>query len=172
MSASAARKIFRNNRTECMSTQHDLVTSRPGRKPGRFRLLFVCTANACRSPMAEGFARHYGMGRLDAFSAGIIQAPLDPRAVRVMAELNIDIAHHTHTKIETVSIHDMDLVVTLSEYAQSFSLQGFSTQHRLHWDIPDPMQLWGPDWFVLGTYRHVRDDLGGRIRTLLATILR
>jgi arsenate reductase len=122
--------------------------------------------------MAEGLARHYGMGRIDAHSAGVVPAPLNPRAVRVMAELNIDIANHTHRSLETVSIDEMDMVVTLCDYAQALSPRGPSGQHRLHWNIADPTALWGPDWLVLRTYRKVRDELDRRIRHLLPTILK
>jgi arsenate reductase len=120
--------------------------------------------------MAEGLARHYGMGRLEAFSAGVVPARLNPRAVRVMAEINIDIAGHSHTGIEAVAIDDMDLIVTLCDYAQLLAPSGPSPQHRLHWSIDDPSTLWGPDWWVLPAYRKVRDDLDRRIRTLLQTI--
>ncbi len=135
-------------------------------------MLFICTGNACRSPMAEGLARHYGMGRIEAVSAGVIPAPLNPRAVRVMAELNIDISHHAHRSLEDVPIEDMDLVVTLCDYARSLSPCGPAGQHRLHWSIDDPSKSWGPDWLVLRAYRTVRDELDRRIRSLLPAILK
>jgi arsenate reductase len=132
-----------------------------------FRLLFVCTGNACRSAMAEGFARHYGMGRVEVFSAGVAPADLDQKAVCVMAELGIDIAGHVPRGIRAVTIEEMDLIVTLCDYAQEFCPSGPPAQHRLHWSIKDPHRLWGPDWLVLRAYRRVRDDLDGRIRHLL-----
>lgn len=137
-----------------------------------FRLLFVCTGNACRSAMAEGLARHYGMGRVEVFSAGVAPAPLDPRAVRVMAETGIDISGHVPKGVDAVAIEEMDLVVTLCDYAQGFCPGGPMAQHRLHWSIKDPHGLWGPDWLVLRAYRKVRDDLDVRIRTVLADIPR
>ncbi|HJU03655.1 MAG TPA: arsenate reductase ArsC [Nitrospiraceae bacterium] len=155
-----------------MSSLPQLIGSPPNRTPGPYRLLFICTGNACRSPMAEGFARHYGMGRIDAYSAGVAPSPLNARAVRVMAELNIDIATHTHRSLEAVPIDQMDLVVTLCDYAQARSPRGPSGQHRLHWDIADPTALWGPDWLVLRAYRNVRDELDRRIRHLLRAVLK
>ncbi|MGH7231603.1 MAG: arsenate reductase ArsC [Nitrospiraceae bacterium] len=155
-----------------MNSLHRPITSQPRRKPGLYRVLFICTGNACRSPMAEGFTRHYGMGRVEAFSAGVLPASLNPRAVRVMAELNIDIANHHHRSVDAVVIDEMDLVVTLCDYAQSCAPGGSSGQHRLHWSIADPSKWWGPDWLVLPAYRKVRDDLDRRIRHLLPAILK
>lgn len=146
--------------------------ARADRKPGPYRLLFVCTGNACRSPMAEGFARHYGMGRIEVSSAGIAPAELNRRAVQVMSEVNIDITHHQSKRLEDVSIQEMDLVVTLCDYAKVKSPVGPSTQHRLHWSIEDPSHMWGPNWLVLRVYRRVRDELDERVRKLLLTILK
>lgn len=137
-----------------------------------FRLLFVCTGNACRSAMAEGFARHYGMGRIEVFSAGVAPASLDRKAVRVMAETGINIAGHVPKGVEAVAINEMDLVVTLCDFAQGFCPSGPPAQHRLHWSIKDPHRMWGPEWLVLRAYRKVRDELARRIRTVLADLPR
>ena len=117
--------------------------------------------------MAEGLAHHYGMGRVQVFSVGVTPAPLDRKAVRVMAEIDIDIAEHVSKGVEAVDIEKMDLIVTLCDYAQEFFPSSHSAQHRLHWGIKDTQRLWGPDWLVLGAYRTVRDDLAVRIRNLL-----
>jgi arsenate reductase len=122
--------------------------------------------------MAEGFARHLGMGRIEAFSAGIAPAPLDPKAVQIMAELNIDIANHIGKGLQDIVVEDMNLVVTLCDYARACAPLRQPAQHCLHWSIADPTGMWGPDWFVLRAYRKVRDDLEARIRNLLTAILR
>jgi arsenate reductase len=136
----------------------------------QYRLLFVCTANACRSPMAEGFARHYGNGQIEVFSAGIAPGALDLRAVRVMAEKQINIASHVPKSVSKIALDEMDLVVTLCDYAQQYCPGGPPAQHRLHWSIPDPSSRWAPDWLVLRTYRNVRDDLSSRIRDLVIAV--
>jgi len=58
------------------------------------RVLFVCTANLCRSQMAEGFLRHLAGDRFEAASAGAHPTELKPDAVRVMKERGIDISTH------------------------------------------------------------------------------
>ena len=56
------------------------------------RILFLCTGNSCRSQMAEGFANKYSSYK--AFSAGTKKTNLDPLAVKVMSEIDIDISQH------------------------------------------------------------------------------
>ena len=58
------------------------------------RVLFICTANAARSPMAEGLLRAKYGDRFEVFSAGTHQSRLNTRAIRVMQEIGIDISHH------------------------------------------------------------------------------
>ena len=56
------------------------------------KIMFLCTGNSCRSQMAEGFAREFGKGLIEPYSAGIIAAGVNPRAVAVMKEAGIDIS--------------------------------------------------------------------------------
>ena len=120
--------------------------------------------------MAEAFAKHYGMGRVEAVSAGVTPSSLNPWAARVMAEKDIDISGHVPQGLAGVKMDEMDLVVTLCDYAQTFCPAGSQTQHRLHWSIKDPTGTWGPEWFILRAHRKVRDDLEIRIRNLLLSL--
>jgi len=137
---------------------------------GPYRILFICTGNSCRSPMAAGIARHYGMGRVEVLSAGITPSPLNPRAVQVMAEKDIDISKHVPKGLDEVVMDEIDLVVTLCDFAQPRCPSGPPAQHRLHWSIKDPTGMWGPEWLVLRAYRKVRDELDQRIRSLLSAL--
>ena len=140
------------------------------RGAGPYRILFICTGNSCRSPMAAGIAHHYGMGRVEVSSAGIMPAPLNPRAVQVMAEKDIDISKHVPQGLDAVAMDEIDLVVTLCDYAQTRCPSGPPAQQRLHWSIKDPTGMWGPAWLVLRAYRRVRDELDQRIRSLLVAL--
>ncbi len=58
--------------------------------PNRVRVLFVCIGNSCRSQMAEGFARKYGKGLVESFSAGLMPAPIVQEDThRTMAERGV-----------------------------------------------------------------------------------
>lgn len=120
--------------------------------------------------MAEALARHYGMGRVEAFSAGVTPSPLNTWAVRVLAEQDIDISGHVPKGLDAVPIDKMDLVVTLCDFAHPLCPRAHPAQHRLHWSIKDPTGVWGPEWFVLRAYRKVRDDLNLRIRNLVVSL--
>ena len=82
------------------------------------KILFLCTGNACRSQMAEGWARRLHGDRLEVFSAGVIAAGLDPRAVRVMAEAGVDISSQ-RSKVVGEMLHlPFDFVVTVCDHAK------------------------------------------------------
>jgi len=127
------------------------------------RVLFVCTRNAVRSPMAEGLLkqRRGGAGRVT--SAGLFGDPVDPMAVAAMAEVGISIdQHHSHT-LDDISLGDVDVVVSLSsEAAAAFDPPptGLVVEH---WEIDDPTESEGNRDTRLEAYRQVRMALEKRI---------
>ena len=90
--------------------------------------------------------------------------------IRGLNEKDIDISGHVPQGLAAVKMDEMDLVVTLCDYAQTFCPAGSQTQNRLHWSIKDPTGTWGPEWFILRAHRKVRDDLEIRIRNLLLSL--
>ena len=66
----------------------------------KFKVLVLCTGNACRSQMAEGMVRHDSGDRVDIESAGVMPCFVHPIAVAVMAELGIDISGHRSKHVE------------------------------------------------------------------------
>ena len=69
-------------------------------KPEKLKILFLCTGNACRSQMAEGWARHLKSEVIEPCSAGIMAAGLSGRTVRVMAERGGDISGRRSKSVE------------------------------------------------------------------------
>lgn len=110
------------------------------------RVLFVCTANAGRSPMAAALARERLSKRAVVESAGV--EPWDhvhPMAQRVMAGRKINLDGHQPRSAASVRDGRYDLVVTLGEPARS-NLPGTLRQGRwVHWDVPDPADADGTD---------------------------
>lgn len=126
------------------------------------RLLMVCTANICRSPMAEGYARSLGHELRSGGILGLEGRPADPLAVRVMAEKGIDIADHVSSGISEEDIawadhvlvmemrHRVKLVQRHSSAGDKVLLLGqFGGQHEL----ADPVGGWR--W----RFRRSRDDI-------------
>jgi uncharacterized protein (UPF0262 family)/protein-tyrosine-phosphatase len=127
------------------------------------RVLFVCTRNAVRSPMAEGLlALHRGdNGRVD--SAGLAAANVDPLATSVMAEVGVDLSMHNTQSLSDISLTDVDIVISLSsEAAAAFDPPptGLIVEH---WNIDDPTEAEGNRDAKLEAYRQVRVALEKQI---------
>lgn len=131
------------------------------------KVLVVCGKNACRSQMAEGLLRRRGGDRLQVWSAGIEAGGLDPRAVRVMAEIGIDISGHSSDQIDPVLLADMDYVITVcSEADQACPLVPPGVK-RLRWPVADPAAATGSEEEVWGEFRRVRDELDDKVEAWL-----
>jgi uncharacterized protein (UPF0262 family)/protein-tyrosine-phosphatase len=127
------------------------------------RVLFVCTRNAVRSPMAEGLLalRRGDSGRVS--SAGLFGDPVDPMAAAVMAELGVDLSQHHGHRLSDTALGDIDLVISLSaEAAAAFDPPptGLIIEH---WEIEDPTEMEGNRDAQLDAYRQARSALEKRI---------
>jgi arsenate reductase len=87
-------------------------------KVRRKRVLFVCTHNAARSQMAEGFLRTLYPESYEAHSAGTEPSRVDPNTVQVMAEMGIDISSQRSKSVSEFLDKEIDLVVTLCDHAK------------------------------------------------------
>lgn len=125
-------------------------------------ILFLCTGNACRSQMAEGFAKKFAPDDVMVFSAGIAPAGVSSRAARVMKEAGIDISNQYSKGIEDIPLNDIGTVITLCSSAEKFCpiIPG---KIRLHWPFLDPVGLRGDEEEVLWAFRKVRDAIKERI---------
>ncbi len=128
------------------------------------RVLFVCVENACRSQMAEAFARQLGAGKVVAFSAGSRPAAaINPRAVAFMAERGCDLSKQIPKSLQAFDRRSMDVVVTMG---CGDACPWLPAHRRVDWDLPDPKRL-DDDAF-----RQVRDDIERRVRDLLVELAR
>jgi arsenate reductase (thioredoxin) len=134
------------------------------------KVMFLCTGNSCRSQMAEGFASSYGRGIVDAYSAGIAPAGVNPYAVRVMAELGIDISGQTSDPIDVELLDGMDMVVTLCGHAKEACPVTPTHIKRLHWPVEDPVGTVGSDEEVMAAFRKTRDEISGHVRELVDSL--
>jgi arsenate reductase len=117
--------------------------------------------------MAEGFARHFGDGRVDAHSAGIAPSRLNPQAVRVMQEKGIDISAQRSKAFDWDLARQMDVVVTVCSHANESCPVLPPEVHRLHWPLTDPAAAQGSANEVLEAFRDVRDQIEVRVRDLV-----
>jgi arsenate reductase len=130
------------------------------------RVLFLCMGNSCRSQMAEGFARHYGRGVLEVYSAGTKPTALHPLAVEVMREVGIDISVQYSKGLAEVP-EEADLVVTLCDQAAEACPFYPGAREVIHWSLPDPVAAKGTLEEVKEEFRRARD----RIRELVGALV-
>ncbi len=126
----------------------------------KLRFLVLCTGNSCRSQMAEGFFRHYGGDKVEVYSAGLSPKGVHPLAIKVMAEIGIDISQQTSKHLNEFIGQKLDYLITVCDNAAANcpSFPGEGT--RLHWPFDDPASATGTEEEVLGKFRGVRDEIG------------
>ena len=124
------------------------------------KIIFLCTENANRSQMAEGFARLHGTGVVEAWSAGSkASGVVNPKAVAAMAEKGYDLSTHRSLSTDEVPAGPYDVVITMGCGDQCPWIAG---HERQDWGLPDPRDL-DPV-----AYRQVRDEIENRVLELLA----
>lgn len=139
------------------------------------RILFMCVENACRSQMAEAFARHYGGERVEAASAGSRpRGHVDPAAVAVMKERGLELSRHASKGLSTLPGEPWDVVVGMGCGEDCAVVPA---TRRILWQIPDPARPANGANPVGGTrqpvevYRQVRDVIEEAVKTLLEQIV-
>lgn len=130
-------------------------------------LLFLCTGNACRSQMAEGWARELGGEWLTVQSAGIESHGKNPRAIAVMAEAGIDIAKQDSTRLTDAMLADADYLVTVCGHADEHCPALPANTRKEHWPLDDPAKATGTEEDIMTVFRASRDDIRKRVTELL-----
>ncbi|MDT8389455.1 MAG: arsenate reductase ArsC [Lentisphaeria bacterium] len=139
----------------------------------RYRILFLCTGNSCRSQMAEGWTRHLKGDVIDAYSAGIETHGLNPNAVKVMAEAGVDISGHRSKLLDELMDIPFDLVVTVCGHAHETCPMFPARAKVIHVGFDDPPKMaknlaeqGASEEDQLDCYRKVRDEIRAFIETL------
>jgi protein-tyrosine-phosphatase len=138
-----------------------------GERPAPPRsILFCCTLNAVRSPMAEGLARAMLPKSIYVDSAGLSTQILDGFAVAAMQELGIDIRDHNTQSFKDIRADEFELIVALSpeSFARAKELARAVAVDVVHWPIADPTGEAGSREERMQAYRTVRDTIRGEIR--------
>lgn len=137
-------------------------------------VLFSCTLNSVRSPMAEGLLKHFLGHRIYVDSAGVRAGEIDPFAISVMEELGIDLSRHRAKSFNDLEDTSYDLIVSLSPEAQHKAVELTRTMacEVEFWPILDPTWVEGSREVRLDAYRQVRDELRRRIEARFALDLK
>ena len=129
-------------------------------------VLFACSRNAARSPMAASILKHLAGRRVYVDSAGVRAGAPDPFAAAVMEEIGIDLSGHVPKSLGELPDFSFDLIVTLSPQAHHQALQlasGYAVEVE-YWPTPNPSHAEGSREQMLEAYRALRDGLFARIK--------
>ncbi len=162
----------------------------------QLKILVLCTGNSCRSQMAEGFFSAYGGDNIEVLSAGLEPGGVNPLAIKVMAEIDIDISGHTSNNLNEYLDFKFDYVITVCDNAaQKCPVFPGPKSHpelppgshpepvegrlpiRVHWPILDPASVLKSSSSekavtedeVLQVFRKIRDEIGQKIKAWLKT---
>jgi protein-tyrosine-phosphatase len=133
-------------------------------------VLFACTFNSVRSPMAAALLKWRCRGRLFVDSCGVKLGETDRFAVAVLDELGIDLREHHPRTFDLDADGQFDLVISLSPEAQhtAVELTRYSAVEIAYWPMPDPTAVTGSREVRMAEYRHLRDMIDRRIKTAFA----
>jgi uncharacterized protein (UPF0262 family)/protein-tyrosine-phosphatase len=135
-------------------------------------VLFVCSMNSVRSPIAAALARQTYPGRLIARSVGVNGGKADAFVHEVMEEVGIDMSVHTPHILDELVANHFDLVITLSEDApEAVERHGLEAGAIEHWKVDDPSLVEGNRELILNAYRELRDGLRKRVRARLEPLV-
>ena len=128
-------------------------------------VLFCCTQNALRSPMAEAMLKHLHGRQIYVDSAGVRTGPIDEFAVAAMDELGIDITKHKAKSFDDLEDGSFDIIISLSPEAQHRAVEMTRSMAAEveFWNTFDPSVVEGSREVRLEAYRQVRDQLMRRI---------
>ncbi len=124
------------------------------------KILILCTGNSCRSQMAHGFLQSFDKN-LTVRSAGTeASGKLNAKAVKAMAEIGIDISHHTSDSVDAYLNDEWDYVITVCGGANE-ACPAFVGKviHRLHIGFDDPSHAKGTDDFIWSEFIRVRNEI-------------
>jgi arsenate reductase (thioredoxin) len=136
-------------------------------KKGLKKIIFLCTANSCRSQMAEGFARQLAPDLLEVYSAGLFAAGIHPTAALVMLESGVDISGQESKVIDDKLFSKMDVIVTLCPNAEKLRPAIPPEARHFHQPIVDPVGTRGDRELVLSEFRRARDEIREKVLMLI-----
>ncbi|MDD1703492.1 MAG: arsenate reductase ArsC [Methanoregula sp.] len=124
-------------------------------------VIFICSYNSVRSPLAEGLLKKRSGDRYQVCSAGVVPIRLNPLAIRVMEEIGVDISRHDPVLVCQFRDQYFDYVVTLCDQARMIAGGRLPQGHRiLHRNFVTPSEVGEDRDDVIAAFRNLRDEIG------------
>lgn len=121
-------------------------------------VLVLCTGNSCRSQIAHGYLAYFLKDKeVKVYSAGVETHGVNPKAIAVMLEDNIDISHHTSNNVDEYTDVNFDFIITVCDNANERCPYFPSNSKRFHFNFPDPAKASGTEEEIMTEFRSVRE---------------
>jgi arsenate reductase len=130
------------------------------------KIIFLCTANSCRSQMAETWARHLLPEPWEIHSAGLITYPITRDTRNAMREVGLDMIGQESKSLDGYDLDAFDLVVTLSDEAGRFLPQLSDPGRHLHHPLTDPMSATGTAEEIRQAFARARDQIKNLVQQI------
>jgi len=127
------------------------------------KVLILCYSNSVRSQMTEGFLRSLAGDRFDVYSAGIDPKEIHPLAVKVMAEIGIDISNYKSKHVKDFLSQHFGYIITVCDEADEKCPTFPDISVRMHWPFEDPAKTEGSEDEKLLDFRKIRDQIKEKI---------
>ena len=123
-------------------------------------ILVLCTGNSCRSQMAEGYLKYFAKKEANVYSAGIETHGVNPSAIAIMKEDQLDISTHTSNHIEEYLDIPFDFLITVCDHAkESCPVFPNKVAHRIHHNFFDPSKVEGTEDEIHTAFQKARDEI-------------
>lgn len=131
------------------------------------KVLFLCTGNACRSQMAEGWLKHLAGETYEVYSAGIVAHGKNPRAIVAMQDAGVDISQQKSEALDPQLLHEIDLLITVCGNADENCPIVPVSCEKQHWPFDDPAKAEGSEEEIMREFYRVRDQIKDKIQAFI-----
>ena len=132
------------------------------------KVLFICTANSCRSQMAEAWARRLFPAGWTVLSGGLLTYPISDNTRGAMSEVGLDMAGQETKTFDQFDLDSFDLVVTLSNESGRYLPRLADPGRHLRRPVSDPMSATGSSEEIQAAFRLGRDRIKQIVQDILA----
>ena len=136
------------------------------------KVLVLCTGNSCRSQMMHGWLSNFGGNQVEVRSAGVETHGVNPIAIKVMAEADVDISGLTSNHIDEYMSEQFDSIITVCDLARESCPVFPSTAEQIHHNFDDPAKATGSEEEILNEFRRVRDEIKDFAKSFLSIRLK
>lgn len=122
-------------------------------------ILILCTGNSCRSQMAHAYLAEMLGTRANIYSAGVETHGVNPRAIKTMAEDDIDISGYTSNHVAEYAEVDFDYIITVCDSAKARCPVFPSTAKQIHHSFQDPAKAEGTEAEIMASFKATRNEI-------------